>query len=66
MLNRIATFLLGAFCYLVFFVTLLVAIDLPGDVPNPRAVVSKPRWPFMHASTIDFILQPSASLKGKE
>src|SRR5262249_41691384 len=56
MLNRIAAFLYGAVCYLVFFVTFLYAIGFIGNFVVPKSMDSGPVAPFWYALAVNAML----------
>jgi protein-S-isoprenylcysteine O-methyltransferase Ste14 len=56
MLARIATFLYGLVCYLIFFVTFLYAIGFVGNLVVPKSIDSGPAVPLVEALLIDTLL----------
>lgn len=53
MLNRIATFVYGVLCYLVFFVTFLYAAGFIGNIIVPKSIDSGRVGPIGEALFID-------------
>lgn len=56
MAARIATFLYGLVCYLIFFVTFLYAIGFVGNLVVPKSIDSGPAVPLVEALLIDTLL----------
>lgn len=56
MFARIATFLYGLVCYLIFFVTFLYAIGFVGNLVVPKSIDSGPAVPLTEALLIDTLL----------
>jgi len=56
MFSRIAAFLYGSVCYLVFLGTFLYAIGFLGDFGVPKPMDSMPHLPFLQALVIDLVL----------
>jgi protein-S-isoprenylcysteine O-methyltransferase Ste14 len=56
MMKRIAFFLYGAVCYLIFFATFLYAIGFIGNFAVPRAIDGRPTMPVGPAVAIDAAL----------
>jgi protein-S-isoprenylcysteine O-methyltransferase Ste14 len=56
MLKRVAFFLYGLTCYVVFLATFLYAIGFVGDLLVPKAIDSPPSQPFWPAIAIDALL----------
>ena len=56
MLSRIAAFLYGVACYVVFLAAFLYAIGFLGNVVVPKSIDSGPRSPFIHALIVDSAL----------
>ena len=56
MIGRIAVFLYGVFCYLVFFVTLLYAVAFLGDFGVVKSIDSGPEMPLGQALGINAAL----------
>ncbi len=56
MLGRIAAFLYGIACYLVFFATFLYAIAFLGDFPGVKSIDSGPQVPVSQALAINAAL----------
>lgn len=65
MLNRGHGFLLGATCYLGICGG-LCALAFLGEFVFPVSIDMGYRRPFLHGSSVDFVLQPGDSLKMKE
>lgn len=56
MLARIATFLYGLVCYLIFFVTFLYAIGFVGNLVVPKSIDSGPAVPLVEALLVNTLL----------
>jgi protein-S-isoprenylcysteine O-methyltransferase Ste14 len=56
MLSRIATFLYGLVCYLIFFVTFLYAIGFVGNLVVPKSIDSGPAVPLVEALLVNTLL----------
>jgi len=56
MFSRIAAFVYGSVCYLVFFATFLYAIGFLGNFGVPRPMDTAPKAPFLQALIIDLVL----------
>src|SRR4051812_14176086 len=56
MFSRIAAFVFGSVCYLVFFATFLYAIGFLGNFGVPKPMDSAPHLPFLQALLIDLAL----------
>ncbi len=56
MTARIATFLYGLICYLIFFLTFLYAIGFVGNLVVPKSIDSGPAVPLTEALLIDTLL----------
>jgi methanethiol S-methyltransferase len=56
MLARIATFLYGLVCYLIFFVTFLYAIGFVGNLVVPKSIDAGPAVPLVEALLVNTLL----------
>jgi len=56
MFSRIAAFVYGSICYLVFFATLVYSIGFLANFGVPRPMDSAPQLPFLEALAIDAAL----------
>lgn len=56
MASRVAAFVYGLVCYLIFFVTFLYAIGFVGNLIVPKAIDSGPAVPMMEALVVNTLL----------